>query len=147
MSALVPFGNKPFYWPTTLGGFSSMLDDFFFDDFPSKQSLSGTSFRLDIRDQDGAYQIDAELPGVSKDEIKLELNDNLLSITVERQEETEENKGNYLHRERRIGSMRRTVRLADAKADAISAKFENGVLQVTVPKEDAANRMRQIEIQ
>ncbi len=147
MSALVPFRTRPLPWPAGFGSFSNMLDDFFCDTMPAKQSLLGDLFRVDIRENEDSYQIDAELPGISKEDVKLELNEDLLSISVEHQEEKEDSKDNYIHRERRYGSMRRVIRLANTKADDIAARFENGILQITVPKEESASKIRQIEIQ
>ena len=140
MSALVPFMNRPMH-------FSNMLDDFFCDIMPVKQSLMSNIFKMDIRETENSYLIDAELPGIGKDQVKLELNEDLLSISVEQQEQKEDTKDNYIHRERRYGTMKRAVRLANAKADDISARFENGILQITVPKEEPVSRVRQIEIQ
>lgn len=141
MSALVPFFGRPF------GSLSNMLDDFFYDIMPMRQSLLGDIFKLDIRETDNSYLIDAELPGINKDDVKLELDDDLLTISVQHKDQKEETKDNYIHRERRYGTMKRVIRLANAKADDISARFENGILQITVPKEAVNSRVRQIEIQ
>ncbi len=147
MSALIPFRTRPLFASPGFGDFSSMLDDFFGDITPAASRPLVGGFRVDIRENEDSYQIDAELPGVGKDEVKLELNDGLLSIRVDREESKEETKDNYIHRERRYGSMSRSFRLADFKADEVSARFDNGILQITVPKAEPSAKVRQIEIQ
>ncbi|MDD3023025.1 MAG: Hsp20/alpha crystallin family protein, partial [Syntrophomonadaceae bacterium] len=101
----------------------------------------------DVRENENDYCIDAELPGVKKEEIKIELNDGKFSIAVQREENIDEKKDNYLHRERRFGSMRRSVYLADVKSEGIVAKFDNGLLEVTVPKKSLPEKTQQIQIQ
>lgn len=89
----------------------------------------------DLVETDSHYVLRADLPGVSEDDINVELNDNVLTISGERKSEREERKGGYYRVERSSGSFRRSVRLPDGvDADAIEATFDRGVLEVSVPK-------------
>ena len=106
----------------------------------------GAQFRMDVKEDDKGYTVHAEIPGVKKEEIKLGLNDGRLSISVEREEKVDEEKENYVHRERRYGSYERCVYLADANPDGIEAKLEDGLLKIVVPKQDKDEGKRNIEI-
>ena len=124
-----------------------IFDYFFNDDFIPMLSGNFASFKADIRDTGKEYIIDAEMPGVAKDDIKLDLNDDVLSILVERNDEKNDEKGNYIRRERRYGSCSRSFRVDNIKQDGISAKFDNGVLSVSLPKlEEASAERRFIDI-
>jgi len=140
MAGLVPFGQRHF--PSVFQG----LDDFFTDPWSSLKGWQNT-FRVDVRETEDAYSVEAELPGVKKDEVDIELTDSRLWITVNRQTEKDEQKTNYVHRERQYSSMRRALYLADARPEGITARMEEGVLTVTVPKGDQKNARRKIEIQ
>ena len=151
MAGLVPFNRKNNDLARTATGFEdfyNMLDDFFSDGFMSPgRSLVRDTFKIDIQDKDGEYLIEAELPGIKKDEIDLNIEDDNLCITVNRTEEVNKDGKNYIHRERRASSMSRRVRLANAKLDEIKAKLEEGVLTVTIPKDEKANTSRKIDIE
>jgi len=127
--------------------FYNMLDDFFSDGLMPGRSLLRDTFKIDIEETEQAYRVEAELPGVRKDEIDLSIDDESLCITVNRAEEANKDGKNYIHRERRSVSMSRRVRLAGADLGAIKAKLEDGVLTVTIPKEDKAEVQRKIEIE
>lgn len=147
MSGLIPFNrNRSMLRATGFEDFYNMLDDFFSDMRPSRSLVSG-NFKVDVRENENEYILDAELPGVNKDEIKLDLNDGRFTISVQREENIDEKKENYLHRERRIGSMQRSIYLADIKNEGIVAKFENGILAVTIPKKSLPEKTQQIPIQ
>lgn len=146
MAGLVPFNrNGSILRPGGVRGFYNMLDDFFSDSILPR-NLGFDTFKIDVKEDEKAYTIDAELPGVKKEEIKLGLNDGRLSISVEREEKVDEEKENYVHRERRYGSYERCVYLADANPDGIEAKLEDGLLKIVVPKQDKDEGKRNIEI-
>lgn len=148
MAGLVPFNqNRSILRRRGFEDFYNMLDDFFNDTWLPGRSLLSDSFKIDVKETEKAYTVEAELPGVKKEEIKLELNDGRLSITVQREERTEEENKNYVHRERRFGSMQRSVYLADVKPEGVTAKFRDGLLEVTVPKAEHPDKSRKIEIQ
>lgn len=132
--------------PTGFDDFYNMLDDFFTDPWLTGRRTR-EAFKIDVQQTDNAYTIEAELPGVNKDEVSLEMNDGTLRISVNREESRDEETKNYIHRERRYSSMSRAVYLADAEADGISAKLDGGILKVSVPRLKSAESTRRIEIQ
>lgn len=148
MAALVPFNRKrsDLGFPS-FSIFNDMLDDFFTEVRPSGRSLVCDSFKVDVREDDNNYIIEAELPGVKKDEIEISLNEGKLNISVIRDEKIEEVKKNYLHKERRFCSMQRSVYLSEADNAGITAKLENGELTVNVPKKKNIDSTVKIEIE
>lgn len=150
MAGLVPFNRKNSNIARTGKGyedFYNMLDDFFSDSMLPGRSLLRDTFKIDIEETDSEFRVEAELPGVKKEEIDLGIEDDSLCISVNRSEDVNQDGKNYIHRERRYSSMSRRIRLANAKLDNIKAKLEEGVLVVTVPKEEKANTTRKIEIE
>jgi len=153
MAGLIPFNHSKNTGLARTGAgfedFYNMLDDFFSDSFLSSpsRSLTRDTFKLDIEEKDNEYLIEAELPGIKKDEIDLSIDDDNLCISVNRVEEANKDGKNYIHRERRANSMSRRVRLAGAKLDEIKAKLDDGVLIVTIPKDVKAGASRRIDIE
>ncbi len=132
--------------PTGFEDFYNMLDDFFTDPWLTGRRTQA-AFKIDVQQTDNEYTIEAELPGVKKEEVSLEMNDGTLRISVNHEENRDEETKNYIHRERRYSSMSRAVYLADAEADGISAKLDGGILRVSVPRQKNAESTRRIEIQ
>lgn len=92
---------------------------------------------VDLSETDDAYIIEADMPGVDKDDVKIELLEDVVTITGERKsEKTEDDEKRGYHRvERSYGGFTRTVQIPNGfKADEVKASFENGVLKVTLPK-------------
>ena len=143
MAGLVPFNRRG----KDLA--NSGFEDFYYllDDFFTPRSLERSTFKMDVQEDEKQYTIDAELPGVQKDEVGLDLEDGRLTITVNREENAEDKSRNYLHRERRVTSMSRAVYLADADMNGIKAKLDNGILTITVQKQDKRVTSRKIEIE
>jgi HSP20 family protein len=151
MAGLVPFNRRSGLaragTSTGFEDFYNMLDDFFSDNLLPSRNLLKDTFKIDIEETDSEYRIEAELPGVKKEEIDLGIEDDNLSIIVNRTETSNEDGKNYIHRERRSSSMGRRVRLANAKLGDVRAKLEEGVLTVTIPKEEKAASSRKIDIE
>ncbi len=146
MSRLVPF-NRWGLRRNDFEDFYNMLDDFFSDTWWPVRTLARDTFKLDIQENEREYCIEAELPGVTKEEINLQLKDDgRLTIAVEREENIQEDKKNYVHRERRYSSMQRTIYLRDAKTEGVKAKLQDGVLKIIVPKQETHNDTFHIEI-
>jgi HSP20 family protein len=146
MSRLVPF-NRWGLRRNDFEDFYNMLDDFFSDTWWPVRSLARDTFKLDIQENEREYCVEAELPGVTKEQINLQLKDDgRLTIAVEREENIQEDKKNYVHRERRYSSMQRTIYLRDAKTEGVKAKLQDGVLKITVPKQETHNDTFHIEI-
>ncbi len=106
------------------------------------------SFGLDVREDDKAIMIDAELPGVEEKDVKLTIANGVLSITGEKKTEREETKDNYHLAERSFGSFSRSLRLPDTIDESkVEARFDKGVLKITAPKKPEAKKVeRKIEI-
>lgn len=145
--ALVPFNRRRENMPNNFfGGFYNMLDEFFTDNWANYPSLRGNNFKVNIQENEKEYVVEAELPGVNKDEINLEFNDGRLTIFVKKEDTINEEKKNYIHRESRYSSMSRSVYLPDAKQEGAKAKLGNGVLNIIVPKDKNENA-RKIDIE
>ena len=105
-------------------------------------------FRADIVDKGDKLVLQAELPGFSKDEIKLDLHDGMLKISAEHSENNEEKNDNYVRRERRYGAFSRSFNVSNIQEDKIKASYQNGVLTLELPKaEPEVEKARRIEIQ
>ena len=92
-------------------------------------------FRTDISDLGEAYKLEAELPGFSKEDININIEDECMTISVERKSENEDSKPNYLRRERFYGSYSRSFNLSGIDADKITASYNDGILSLSLPKE------------
>jgi HSP20 family protein len=111
------------------------------------QGVEGWNPLCDVRETESDYIVRAELPGVSKDDVKINLVNNTLTLRGEKKQETEGTKGNWHHVERMYGTFERTFNLpTTVSADKIKARFLNGVLEVSIPKAEEA-RPREIRIE
>ena len=148
MASLIPF-NKRSQLRRTDGfeDFYNMLDDFFTSPLSTSRNLMNDSFKLDIQAKEDKYVVEADLPGVQKEEISLDIHDGQMRISIEREEKVDEENKNYIHKERRYCSMSRGVYLGDASPEDIKAKLDNGVLTITVPKAKKQEVKSRIEIE
>lgn len=98
--------------------------------------------------KDGGYELSVELPGLAEKDIDVELADGVLTVSGEKREESETKDNGYLMSERRYGSFRRQLTLpADVDPESIAARFEQGVLKLTMNKDQqAASRTKKIKI-
>ncbi len=124
----------------------NVFEDFFNDSF--FPVMSGNPIKADIRENEKEFIVDAEMPGVKKEDIKLDLRDDTLTISVERNEQVNEERENYIRRERRYGSVSRSFYVENVKNEAVTAKYDNGILTIVLPKDDKGGPNRHtIEIQ
>lgn len=101
---------------------------------------------VDIKETEKEFLIHADIPGVNPDDIDVHMEDGMLTIKGERDSETKEEREGYKRIERQRGSFYRRFSLPDtANADKISAKSKNGVLEITIPKQEKA-QPRKIEV-
>lgn len=92
---------------------------------------------IDVSEDESALRISAELPGLEKNDIQLEVKDGLLTLRGEKRHESETKEGNLLRRERSYGSFYRALSLPEAAdASKVEATFKNGVLEIKVPKRE-----------
>jgi len=119
-----------------------------FDDIWSgAQQPSAPAFKVDISEDEAGFHIDAELPGIAKENVVLHIEDDLLTIKAERTAETEESKKNYHRIERSSGSFSRSFNLGEMiDQESISADFKNGILHVTLPKAVPVKKKKEITI-
>ena len=110
--------------------------DNFTRNFFRSSNASLPAFRTDIRDQGDKFLLEAELPGFQKEDISLELKEGILTIKAEHKEnqDQKDDKGNYIRRERRYGSFSRTFDVSGIDENAITAVYNNGILELTLPK-------------
>ncbi len=135
MFKLSPFTSSP----TTRDDFVDFYD--IFDDFFKApfRSLRHDTFKIDVREEANMYLIEADMPGVKREDIKVAYDDQTLTISVERKEETEakeDKERNYLHRERTLVSMKRGIHLPNVDPKKIKAKLDEGVLKIVAEKTD-----------
>ena len=148
MTNLIPFKGKNSNLSTQgFGNIFNMIDDFFTDDFPIRRSLSHDTFKIDVREEDSNYLVEAELPGVNKEDISISVDDGILTIAVKHEEQKEEKDKNYIHRERRYSSMERRLMLGDADGTGIKAKLNDGLLEIKIQKKDKQDTSKKIEIE
>ncbi len=126
----------------------NLFDDMFDFDFDKEfnrmmRPLYGkhaqNMMKTDVRETDNSYELDIDLPGFKKDEITIQLDNGYLSISASKGlDKNEENKdGKYIRRERYAGSMNRTFYVGSQLTQQdIQAKFEDGILKISVPKKD-----------
>lgn len=118
-----------------------------FDEFFRSTDLA--TFKTDVTDEGDHYLLEADLPGFNKEDIHLELNDNTLTIQAQRHSRLEQKEKQQVVRvERSYGSYSRSFDLTGIHAEGITAKYDNGVLQLYLPKqEEVLPAARQIQIQ
>lgn len=131
--------NRNRNWLTTYDPFDPFdrLDKVFFGDpFFSNATTAVAAFGTDVTDEGDHYQLIADLPGFKKDDIDIEVENGILTISAERKEESEDKdqKGRYIRRERTYGSYKRSFDLSEIDDDNIKARYTDGVLTLELPK-------------
>ena len=134
----------------TRRGSSSLFDDFFRDFAPGffVQPLHGeplpAQIKVDVQEREGAFEVQAEIPGVKKDDIHVELDGNIVSLQADvRQEDRQQQGGRVVRSERYYGSVSRSFQLpADVDESQAKARYENGVLTLTLPKKPNGRAQR-----
>lgn len=102
---------------------------------------------VDVEETNGNIEVKAEIPGVKKDDIKVAVRNNMLEIAGERKHEEEKRDKAYHHIERSYGSFRRIIGLpADVDENKVKATYNDGLLQVTMPRPESAKR-KQIDVE
>lgn len=110
------------------------------------QNRALSTFKVDVKDNGDSYELMAELPGIKKEDISVNYEDNYLTISVDHEEEHEDRRDSYLCKERHTGSMVRSFYINDVANDGIKAEFENGILKVALPKSDPKASRKKIDI-
>ncbi|QNH62423.1 Hsp20/alpha crystallin family protein [Hymenobacter sediminicola] len=127
--------------------FSSMLDRFFSDSLASRGRVSSFSPHIDAYETENSYEVEAALPGLKREDIKVDFHQGRLTISGERTFRNEQSQRRYHVVESSYGSFNRSLQLPDmVDASRIEASFEDGVLRVSVPKDEQKTRRHQIEV-
>ena len=124
----------------------NLFDDFFngLDMFPmwnGKDPLYGRRaknlMKTDVRETENTYEVDVDLPGFKKDEISLDLKDGYLTIRAAKglDKDEKDQKGRYIRQERYAGACSRSFYVGDVEPEQVSAKYEGGVLRISLPKQ------------
>ena len=126
----------------------NLFDDFFNDDFmrfpawAERNPLYGKHaknlMKTDVRETDDAYELDVDLPGFKKDEITVDLRDGYLSISAAKglDRDEKDKKGRYIRQERYAGACSRSFYVGDVEPDQVTAKYEDGILKISLPKQE-----------
>lgn len=127
------------------------VDRFFDDDFfpmlGREMKRVGWDLAVDVYEDDGNVVVEANVPGIDPEDVDVEVEDNIVSISGSREETKEEKEKNYTRKEIKRGSFKRVVRLpADVKSDEAQAEYEDGVLKITIPREKKKTEGKKIAI-
>ena len=132
--------------------FGENLFDDFWDGFTKPFAGFGgltsqtTAMKTDVKELDNSYELDIDLPGVKKEDVKAELKDGYLTVSATHgtQNDEKDENGKYIRRERYFGSASRSFYVGDqVKQEDIKAKFENGILKLSVPKPEKLEGVEQ----
>ena len=138
MFDLVPFrrsnvaGKRGFVSPWE--EFDRAIERFFGEPLIPSVSGGGGAMKVDIKETEKEYVVEAEIPGVKKENIKLELDDDVLTIRVEHKEQIDEEGVNYIRKERKTASVSRSFCVGNVNPEGVTASYDNGVLKVVLPK-------------
>ena len=127
--------NDMKYFPRNLDVFDDMFDGF----FPKETTYNNSVMRTDVYEKDGYYNLDIELPGYKKEDVQMDLVDGYLNIKATHNVSNEEKdaKGNLIRSERRFGTCSRSFYVGEnIKAEDVKARFENGILNITLPSKE-----------
>ena len=122
--------------------------DSIFDNFMDEGTDNFDVMKCDVYEKDGAYHIEADIPGFKKDEISVDCEDGYVTISAEKNTENEEKDENkkYIKRERFYGKTVRKFYVCDVDSDKIQAEYKDWMLELVVPKEEKLPNKKSIEI-
>lgn len=141
MFGMIPVGRRD----GSIFGYLDEIEKSFFNNI--SDSVSG--FRCDVSDKGESYLLEAEMPGFNKEDIEIKLDGDLLTISASHNVENDEKdkEGNYIRRERRYGSYSRSFDVSGIDIENVSASYNNGVLELSLPKvKEEVPEVKKIEI-
>lgn len=128
--------------------FTPFFKNFFEDDFFTAMSNVQSNFKVDLKETEENYLVEADLPGIKKEAINVDFENNYLVITAKREDSVEDKKENYVRRERHYGEFKRSFYIDNVDENNINASFNDGVLKITLPKLAKGNdKKKKIDIQ
>jgi HSP20 family protein len=107
--------------------------NFLSDFFTPNQNIG---LNLDIKETPASYEFIVEVPGIKKEDIKIEMNHDVFTLSVQKHDEIQEENNLCIHKERHFGSMTRSFRIPGIDQDGINAKYQDGILHISLPKID-----------
>ena len=125
----------------------NLFDDFFDDSLDMLPMWSGRNplygkhaknlMKTDVRETENSYELDIDLPGFKKDEISVDLKDGYLTISAAKglDKDQKDKKGKYIRQERYAGACSRSFYVGDVEPEEVSAKYEDGILKLSLPKQ------------
>lgn len=126
------------------GYFEDFANDFFRPFFADSFGWMANQrlMKVDVRDEGDHFLLEADMPGLKKDDLKVEVSDGVLTISADydASSETKDEEDKYVYRERRCGSMSRAFNVEGIKEEEITAAFRDGVLRLTLPKREPAQK-------
>lgn len=124
----------------------TMVDTFFGDDFFSNffNGFGSSQMNIDVRDENNKYIIEAELPGVKKEDINIDIDNGVLTLSAETGSDKNEKSDNYVYRERRYGSVSRSFSLDNIDDENIKAEYKDGILTIDLPKKEKERKPNRI---
>jgi HSP20 family protein len=131
MFDLIPFRHRNGRVESREDPFNYLWSNFF-----DMNDMGSIGFKTDVKETENEYILQAELPGMNRDNIKLEIEDNYLTISASNDEVVEEERDNYIRKERRSGSYRRSFNIENIKDNEIKANYREGILEVLLPKKE-----------
>jgi HSP20 family protein len=124
-----------------------LLNDLFDNSYSIKRYNKNSQIKIDLHENDNSFILSADLPGYSKDNININIENNILTLIAEAKEETSKKTETYYYMERNNGKQTRTVKLPDnINTDNMSAKYMNGVLYITMSKKNQ-NKIKNLKIE
>lgn len=136
-NSLVPFGRS-------LQNTENLFDKFFND---SLFSAAVSPMKVDIKDTDEAYLLEAEIPGIEKEQLQIDYQNNYLTISANSENEVNEEKDTYIRKERHSKKMSRSFYIENINSDSIKAEYKNGILKVSLPKDTSIPKKKTISIE
>ncbi len=121
---------------------------FFLDDiFDNFGVTNNNNMKCDIYEKDGNYNVEIDIPGFEKKDINIECDNGYLTVTAEKENESNEENKNYIRRERSYGKYQRSFYIGDMDSDNIKAEFKHGMLNISIPKLESKETTKRIEIE
>lgn len=122
--------------------FEDFFNNFFSDDFFAPTIFNNNSFKVDVKEDDNQYLVEADLPGMKKDNISLDYENNYLTISAKKEDVLEDKQENYVRRERSYGEFKRSFYVDNVDENKVDASFTDGVLKITLPKKQKGKQDR-----
>jgi len=148
MFSLIPFSrrNSGISRRDDFFGLEQFFHEFFRDPFFSRLSSFASPIRADVRETEHEYIVEAEIPGVRKEDISIEISDDVLTLGVDTRREVNEESEGYIYRERSTGSFKRSFHVQGIRNDDVKASYKDGILTIVLPKDEKTKGARRIQI-